>query len=229
MLRLLPLAALSISACLAVEPLVGQSLNDTLDKLDRSAAAFKSVTADLKQTAHTAVINEDNVESGTIHIKRAKPGDTRMLVEFTKPDAKLVQLQGKALDIFLPKLNTVQEYDVGKNRALLEQFLLLGFGTTRKDLEAANDLKFGGSDTLNGKSAVRLDLTPKSADIRKQVTKIELWLSPETAYPLGHKVHQPGGDYQLFQFENLKMNPDLPDSALKLKLPKDVKKEYPGR
>jgi outer membrane lipoprotein-sorting protein len=206
-----------------------ETLDDILNKLDRASANFKSMTANLKQTAHTAVINEDNVETGVIRMEREKPGEIRMLVDFTQPEPKTIQLQGQKLDIYLPKIKTVQEYDLGKNKSLLEQFLLLGFGTTRKDLLAANDVQFGGEGTFNGHPGVKLVLTPKSPEVRKQVKKIELWLSPDTGYPLGHKIYQEGGDYQQFEFDNLKINPPLPDKSLKLNLPKDVKKEYPQR
>jgi len=202
-------------------------LDDILNKLDHAAQSFRGMTADLKQTAHTAVINEDNVESGTIRMKRARPGETRMLVEFREPDPKMVQLQGQTLDIYLPKIKTVQEYSLGKNSNLLEQFLLLGFGTTRKDLSAANEIRLGGAETLNGRSAVRLILTPKSKEVLQRVQKIELWLDPQTGFPLQHKIHQAGGDYQLFVFENVRMRPDLSDSDLHLKLPRDVKIEKP--
>ena len=204
-------------------------VDDILTKLDHSAATFKSMSASLKQTAHTAVINEDQVESGTIRMKRSGPGNTRMLVDFTQPDAKTVQLEGQTLDIYLPNSKIVQEYSLGKNSALLEQFLLLGFGTTRKDLAAANDIQFGGQEVISGQPAVRLVLTPKSKDVLQHVQKIELWLMPATAYPIQHKIYEPGGDYHLFQFSDLKMNPNLPESTLKLNLPKGVKKETPQR
>jgi outer membrane lipoprotein-sorting protein len=224
MRHLLLVLALAAPLCQAADP-----LDETLTKLDRAASSFKGMTGNIKQTAHTAVINEDSVESGTIRMKRAKPGDTRMLVDFTQPDAKTVQLQGQKLDIYYPKLKTVQEYDLGKNRTLLEQFLLLGFGTTRNDLAAANDIKYGGTGTFGDRPGVKLELTPKSPDVKKQVQKIDLWLSPDTAYPLGHKVYQQGGDYQQFEFSDIKMNPSLSDSSLKLNLAKNVKKEYPQR
>ncbi len=205
-----------------------KKLEDILVKLDRSAAAFHGMTADLKETAHTAVINEDQIESGAIRIKRSKPGDTRMLVDFQGPDAKVVQLQGQTLRIYLPKIQTVDEYDLGKNKALVDQFLLLGFGATRQDLAASNQIRYGGAETVRGQPAVRLELIPKSAEALQRFQKIDLWLSAETGYPLQHKIYQPGGDYQIFAFENLKMNPpDLSDASMKLKLPKDVRTERP--
>jgi outer membrane lipoprotein-sorting protein len=202
-------------------------LDDILNKLDRAAAQFHAMSADLRQTAHTAVIDENQVESGRILMKRTRPGDTRMLVDFTHPDPKTVTLQGSTLSIYLPKAKTVTEYSLGQNTALVEQFLLLGFGTTRNDLYSANAVQYGGAETLNGQPAVRLVLIPKRKEVLQHVEKIELWLSPETGNPLQHKIYQPGGDYLLFEFSNLKMLPDLPDAALKMRLPKDVKKEKP--
>ncbi len=195
-----------------------------LAKMDHTAASFKGMSADLKQTAHTAVINEDQIESGTIRMKRSKPGDTRMLVDFQKPDPKTVELQGRTLDIYLPNAHSEEEYSLGKNSSLIEQFLLLGFGTTRKDLEDANEIKYLGTESLGGRTAAHLQLVPKSKEVLTHIERIELWLSTDTGNPLQHKIFQPGGDYQLFVFENLRINPaDLSDASLRIKLPKDVK------
>ena len=198
--------------------------------MDASAAAFKGMTADLTQTAHTGVVDQDDVSSGTMRVKRDRPGDTRMLVDFTKPDAKTVQMQGQTLSIYYPKINTVTLYELGKNSSLIEQFLLLGFGTTSKDLESANTVTLAGPDKVGGQPAVRLLLTPRSKDVQQHIQKIELWLSPETGYPLQHKIYQAGGDYQIFAFQNLRMNPsDLSEASVTLKLRKDVKTERPQR
>ena len=224
LLRLLAIACgWQVLACGASDP-----LDQVLTKLDRSAASFKGMAADLTQTAHTAAINADDVASGTIRVKREKPGATRMLVNFTQPDPKTVQLQAQTLDIYLPNSKTVTEYSLGKNSTLIEQFLLLGFGTSRQDLAAANTIRYLGAETVRGQAAAHLELTPKSPEVLQHVQKIELWLSTETGTPLQHKIFQPGGDYQLFAFSNLVMNPpNLSDSSLKLKLPKGVKIERP--
>jgi outer membrane lipoprotein-sorting protein len=222
LLRLTLLALLCASRSSFADP-----LDDILAKLDRAAASFRAMSADLRETSHTAVIDENQVESGRILMKRAHPGDTRMLVDFTQPDPKTVQMQGDTLSIFFPKRNSVTEYSLGKNSSVVVQFLLLGFGTTRNDLYASNAVQYGGPETVGGRPTVRLVLIPKSKEVLQHVQKIELWLSPDTAYPVQHKIYQPGGDYLLFQFTNLKMLPDLSDASLKLKLPKDVKKERP--
>ncbi len=207
----------------AADPLVG-----VLARMDASAAAFKSMSANLKRVSHTAVINEDSVDSGTIKLKRSH-GDTRMLVDLTAPDRKTAALEGDTFQIYLPKIKTVQEYDLGKKRELLDQFLLLGFGTPGRELSRAYDTTFMGAETVEGHKSGHLQLIPKSPDVLKQLNKIDLWISDDTGYPVQQKFNQPSGDYTLVTFSDLKVNPNLPDSALKLQIPKGVKREYPQR
>ncbi len=215
---------------LLVLPLSGaEPLDSVLAKMDRAAASFKSMNAKIKRTAHTEVINEDHTDSGAMTMKRSRSQDTRMLIDLTAPDAKTIALQGHTVDIYLPKIKTVQEYDVGKNRELLDQFLLLGFGSSGKDLSRAYDVTWMGAETANGQKTAHLRLVPKSPEVLKQLKTIDLWLSDANSYPVRQKFNQPSGDYTLVVFSDLKINPDLPDSALKLKLPKGVKREYPQK
>ena len=53
--------------------------------------------------------------------------------------------------------------------------------------------------------------------------KAELWISA-AGYPLQQKFYQPSG-YKLFTYSGVKLNTNLPDDAVKLKLPSDVKRE----
>lgn len=217
-----------LALCLMV-PAGAETLNDVLSRMDQASAQFKAVTGNIRQLAHTDVVNEDDIATGTISMKRVKAHDVRMLIDLTKPDPKMVSLQEKALSIYLPKIATVQNYEVGKNRGLLEQFLLLGFGATRAELEAAYSIQWIGEETVNGVKTGHMELTPKSPEVLHRVKKIGLWLSEATGYPAQHKIFMPGNDYWLVNFSNLKLNPNLPDAALKLKLPKGVKQEYPQR
>lgn len=220
----IPCAVLLVFPAFGAEP-----LDSVLAKMDRAAASFKSMTAKIKRTAHTAAIDENHTDAGTMSMKRSRSQDTRMLIDLTAPDAKTITLQGHTVDIYLPKIKTVQEFDVGKNRELLDQFLLLGFGSSGKDLTRAYDVTFVGEEAENGRKAAHLQLVPKSPEVLKQLKTIELWLSDANSYPIRQKFNQPSGDYTTVTFSDLKMNPDLPDAALKLKLPKGVKREYPQR
>ena len=43
-------------------------------------------------------------------LKRARARDMRMLIDFTEPDPKTVAFQGRKVEIYYPKIETVQEY-----------------------------------------------------------------------------------------------------------------------
>jgi outer membrane lipoprotein-sorting protein len=197
--------------------------------MDRSSASFRSLTAKIRRLSHTAVINENNIDSGTMYLKRSRPRDLRMLVNLTDPDPKSVAFEGHKLEVYYPKIKTVQEFDVGKNRSLLEQFLLLGFGSSGKELAANYTLRVLGAETVSGEKTTRLELTPKSAAVLAHLKKVELWISDTGGYPAQQKFYMPGSDYMLVTYSEMKLNPDLPDSALKLKLPRGVKREFPQK
>lgn len=223
-----PTVILAIALTMAAWAKPAGDEDAVLNRIDRAGASFHSMSAHLKRVSHTAVINEDNTDSGTMLLKRPHARDMRMLVDFTQPDAKTVAFQGQKVEIYYPKMETVQEFDLGKNRELLDEFLLIGFGTSRTDLQSSYQIRLVGSDTVGGQKADRLELIPKSKEVLKHLTKLEIWVAGN-GYPIQQKFYQPAGDYMVFTYSDMKINPELADSALKLHLPKNVKREYPQK
>ncbi|PWU03966.1 MAG: hypothetical protein C5B51_17660 [Terriglobia bacterium] len=222
-------AVLIGTICAACAWTADPSLETTLAKMDQASAKFAGLTADLRRVAHTAVINEDSVDSGTVTMKRPRPRDIRMLYDTKLPDPKQYAFDGRKGEIYLPKVQTVQEYDLGKYRGLLDQFLLLGFGSSSKELENAYTITYGGAETIGGERTTRLELIPKSQEMLAHLKRVDLWIADTTGVPVQQKFYMPGGDYQLATYSNTKINPTIPDSAVKLNLPKGVKREYPGK
>jgi outer membrane lipoprotein-sorting protein len=205
------------------------SLDAVLARVDDAAKGFKGLSADVHKVSHTAVINENTTDDGAMLVKRPKPRDMRMLVDIQKPDPKTVAIAGRKVEIFYPKINTVQEYDAGKNRALMDQFLLLGFGSTSADLQSAYTIQLGGPEVVAGQKTNRIELTPKTPDVLAHLKKVELWIADSNGVTVQQKFYLPGGDYTMATYSNIKLNPNLPDSALKLNLPKGVKRETPQK
>lgn len=201
------------------------SLSETLARMDQAARKFTSLSADIRMVSHTGVINENTEDDGTVMMKRPKPHDIRMLFDIKPPDPKQLFIDGKKVQIFFPNSLTVQEYDMGKYKSFLDQFLLLGFGSNSKELQNDYSISMGGSEVVAGEKTTRLELVPKSQEMLVHVKRVDLWLSDETGMPIQQKFYQAGNDYHLATYTNIKVNPNLPD--LKLDLPKNVKKEYP--
>lgn len=216
------LAALMFYATLGGE-VRSETVEAVLARMDKNAASFKSMTAKVKRVAHVAVINEDNTDLGTMRLKRSKK-DVRLVVELTEPDAKSVAFQGNKVEIYYPKLQRVEEYEVGKNRDLFEQFFLVGFGTPAKDLNSDYAIRMIGSEDIGGQPASHLELTPKSKQVLQHIKKMDLWISSASGYPLRQKLDQNGGEYMLVTYSDLVINAPLSDAAVRLNLPKGVQR-----
>ena len=210
-------------------PAEDSSLAATLARMDDAAAKFKGLQADMQKIAHTAVINEDSVDAGTIAVKRPNPHDIRVLMNFQPPNPRQVMIAGVKGAIYYPGMNTVQEYDLGKSRSLVEQFMLLGFGSNSKDLESAYSIRLGGPETVAGQKATRIELIPKSQDVLEHLKRVDLWISDTMGIAVQQKLFEPGGDYLLATYTNIELRLNLPDSAVILNLPKNVKWEYPQK
>ena len=205
-------------------------LPELLEKMNQAAAEFRTMSAKVKLTSHTAVIDDNTVENGEVHMKRGKSEDMEALLVFPGPsDEKTVALHGHVVELYYPKLKLVQEYDFGKHVGLLEQYLLLGFGTSGKDLMKSYSVRLLAPETVEGQKTAKIELIPKTKEIREQLTKVEIWLAESGAYPVQQKFYRPSKDYTLITYTGYQSNPPLSENELRLKVPKDVKKEYPGK
>jgi outer membrane lipoprotein-sorting protein len=205
------------------------ALQAVFARLDQNASTFKSFSASMQRLTHTDVINSDDIDKGTIKLKRSgSKSDLKMLIDITQPDPKTVSVQGKKGELYYPKMATVEEYDLTKVREWVDQFYLMGFGTTSKELQENYTVRLLGADTKDGQKVTGLELIPKKKDILQHIKKFELWLSDKTGLPVEQKIY-PGGQYVVITYSNARVNPDLPDSALKLQVPKETKREYPQK
>jgi outer membrane lipoprotein-sorting protein len=218
----------AFNALAPARPKPADDVDAVLNRIDKAGAAFRSMSAKLRRVQHTAAINEDNVDSGTILLKRGHRRDLRMLIDLTDPDRKTVAFSGHTVEIYYPKMHSIDELDVSKFKELLEQFLLLGFGTSRAELQASYNLRLVGPDTVGGQKTELLELIPKSKEVLQHLVKLEMWVA-ENGYPIQQKFYEKGRDYELATYSEVKINPDLPDSALKLNVPNHTKRSYPQK
>lgn len=217
---------LLLAGALAGAPL---TLPEVLAKLDQNAATFRAMSAKLERIDYTAVLKDSARETGTILLLKKKPGSVAMRIDFKEPDAKQISYADKKVQSYLPKINTVQIVDVGKIDNLISQGILIGFGTTAKELQKSYKLKVLGEEAIGGKPTTKIELTPHGDSALMKIRKIEVWLSHADGYPLRQKLYQGAGDYNQASYTDLKINPPLREQDLKLDLPKDVKKEYPAK
>jgi outer membrane lipoprotein-sorting protein len=195
-----------------------------LGMMDRSAKGFRSLTADVENTKYTAVVKDTSTETGKIWVRH----DQKMRIEFTKPEPRTILRTGNSLFLYNPKLNRVEEYDLGKNSAMVDQYIRLGFGTKSEDLKKSYVVAFTGEEELDKRKAVLLELTPKSEQMRSQITRIQMWIDEATWLPIQQKFYETGsGDYILFHYTNALEDLKINESEFKQDWPKNASHEKP--
>ena len=125
--------------------------------MDAAARAFKSAEATVVWDQYDSVINETDAQNGKIYFRREN-GEIQMAADFMAPDSKYVVYSGGKVQVYQPKIDQVNEYNAGKDRAEVESFLVLGFGGSGHDLLKSYDVRFMGSETVNGVATEKLEL-----------------------------------------------------------------------
>lgn len=195
-----------------------------LQMMDKSAADFRSLTANVEHLKYTEVVKDTSTETGQIFVRR----DQKMRIEFAKPDPRTILRVGDSLFIYTPKINRVEEYDLGKNRAMVDQYLSLGFGTRSQIVRKNYDVALNGEEEIDHRNTFLLDLTPKSEDIRRQITKVQMWIDTASWLPLQQKFFEAGsGDYLQIKYSNMMKNLKIPDSTFKQDWPKNATRVRP--
>ncbi len=212
----------------SVPLLAAETTESVLARLDKESAALRQVSARIVKASYTAVLNDMTKESGRMWLRRSGK-NVQIRTDIEDPEKRSYAFDGSTGEIYYPKINTVQIFDVGKSKSLVDQFLLLGFGSSGKELAKNYNLKAAGEDAISGRQTTRLELVPKSAKVLEQFKKIELWIPADAGYPVQQKFYQPGGDYYLISYSEVEVNPALPAEVFRLKLPADVKREYPQK
>lgn len=203
-----------------------------LARMDAAASTFKAMTAEVTYVTHTDVLNEDNTETGTAIMEKVQPGEVKGRVDFLTPDPHVVLFEKRQARRYIPKIKTLEVWDLEKNGEMIDKFVMIGFGTSGVELAKDYDVTVLGAESLKGlpEKSIHVRLLPKSAEAREYVKSLDLWI-PEQGdpYPLREKILEPSGDYRIVTYSDLKLNPQLKADALQLKLPAGVKTVYPGK
>ena len=99
----------------ALPPAVyAESLEAILARMDRAAKDFRSVSATLKQSDYTAVIQDlSPLEIGQLRIRHTRNG-LNAIVDFTNPETKKIVFKGDEAQMYYPKANSLQIVDLSK-------------------------------------------------------------------------------------------------------------------
>src|SRR5215813_318707 len=91
------LSALALLLTFSV-PSFSESIPELLHRMDLSARSFTSATTDIRVITHTAVVDKDETESGTLIVKRDAPGKVQFLMSIIGANAQSVALRDNIIE-----------------------------------------------------------------------------------------------------------------------------------
>jgi outer membrane lipoprotein-sorting protein len=196
------------------------SLAQVMAQLDAAAAKFSSAQADFSWDQFTAVVQESDVQTGTISFER-KNGVTRMNAELKLDNGKAaprtVLYNGGQVKLYEPTIKQLTIIKAGANKGQWESFLTLGFGGSGTDLGTNWNVSLQGTEKVDGVSVAKLDLVPKEQKVLDMFTHVTIWVDPARSVSYKQIFYQPSGDKRTATYTNIRYNVPLPASVFEIK------------
>ena len=191
--------------------------------MDRSAAQFQSVEAEIAVDLYTAVVQDHEFQKGTTAFRRAG-GSMEMATTINKGqqgETDLLYKNGQ-LEYYLPQRKSETIFSAGANRQEWDSLLATGFGATGKELASAWTVKFDGMDasvpTAGGAPTAKLELVSKDARVRNNFSQVTIWVDLSRDISMKQIFLQPDGDSRTVTYSNIRYNKPVNDKLFELKV-----------
>jgi outer membrane lipoprotein-sorting protein len=190
-----------------------------LRRLDEAAKNFRSTAADFEfDSVETDPIYDKDVQKGTVYYERRdKSFQMAAHIEEVngKPAHKVYTYSNGVFRLFEGgNINQVTTYSkVSK----FESYLMLGFGASGKDMEQRWEIKYLGTERLDGVMTDKLELVAKDPAVRKNIPLVTIWVDAERGVSLKQVFDEGPGQYRVSVYFNIKVNQPLPANAFTLK------------
>ena len=219
LMAVLLLAARMASATPAEE----KAKDEVLRRLDVAAANFHSTSADFEFDAvETEPIPDKDVQKGTVYYER-KGNSFQMAAHIHELNGKIASkvysYTSGVFNLYEKLTNQVTRFS---KVSQYESYLMLGFGASGKDLEQKWEIKYLGSEVIDGVKTEKLEMVAKDAAVRKNIPKVTIWLDTERAVSLKQIFEEGPGQYRVCFYFNFKTNQPLPADAFALKTDKQT-------
>lgn len=195
-------------------------LDKVLQQMNTAATKFQSAQADVEWLTYQAVVQEKDVQTGTIAFER-KGGQTLMATHISKmngqPAPKDVVFRDNALQYYQPQVKQLTIFSAGANRQQFESLLTLGFGASGTDLQNNWNITYLGTETINNTSVVKLQLVPKQDSVKRSLKSATIWVDPTRAISLKQQFDDPSGDYRTMTYTNIRYNQRIGNDVFKIK------------
>lgn len=221
-MRIFLKAALAASALLCACGAGAQnpSLQNVYAQMDKAAAKFQSVEADISVDRYTAIVQEHSTQSGTTAFQRAG-GSIEMAMHLNAgsddPETMILYKNGE-LEMYQPAQKTETVLATGANRSEADAMLTTGFGAGSKDLQANWEVTFEGTETVGGVPCAKLDLVSKQQNMKNNFSHVTVWVDLTRDISMKQVMYQPDQDTRTATYSNIRYNKPVEEKTFTLKV-----------
>lgn len=203
----------AVSICVFLAAIAqAESADDVLKRWDATAKDFHAFSADVKRTQYTKVIDHKENLTAVVRLMRNDKG-VFGIVRYTDDNPHTFHFMGDRVEDFKPGANQMDVYDVKKASGMVQNVVMLGFGTSGNDVRKTYVVKSATSEMVGTKRTTRIELVPKDKAFKDKAEKLEVWVPEGESNPIQVKATQPGGDYDLYVYSNVQLlKPPYKDS-----------------
>jgi outer membrane lipoprotein-sorting protein len=200
-----------------------EDLASVLAKLDTAAARFHTTTADFEfKNVQTQPLPDEDTQTGTVDYER-KGSAFQMGVHIDKvngkPVPKVYVYSGGVFKLYEKLINQVTTLT---KLSGYESWFMLGFGASGRDLSAKWQIKYLGTEKIDGVDTAKLELIPKDPAVLKYIQKATLWMDTERGISLQQRFDEGPDGYRTCHYFNIKLNQPLPNDAFTLHTDKNT-------
>jgi outer membrane lipoprotein-sorting protein len=217
-------AALVLAMLPARAVYAADALQTVLHKLDVASANFRTTSANFEfDTVMTLPIYDQDVQTGTVYYKRDGE-NAQAAVHIAqvngRPVTRVLVSSGGVIKLYEEKVNQVT---VLTKLSQYQSWFMLGFGASGKELDEKWNIKYLGTEKVDGIMTDKLELIAKDPAVRKYVVKLTLWMDSDRGVSVKQVFDQGQGQTRTCLYTNVKVNQAMPSDAFSFKTDKHTR------
>jgi outer membrane lipoprotein-sorting protein len=217
------LAFFALLAFLATAALAAGETSDLVAKIQERYDGVRSLRADFLQETSSRATALATTAHGTVYYLKPRA----MRWDYKEPQQQFV-INGDEAWLYAPEEKTIHLYQLDKIiRSPVVLSFFSGLGQLRETFQISQLPDDPGPPKRH-----RLELLPRNPEMKAQVSKVGLWIEPETYRVVRIQTVDPLGNTNQIILSNFQVNAPLSASLFTLQVPKGVKvqrQEVPSR
>ena len=209
------LQAAAIAAVVVVAPAQGQSASATIDKAITAWGRINTFSGTFDESLQNPLLHTTSVAHGEFRQQRPN----KLAIRFTDPAGDAVVSDGTWLWIYLKQAapgQVIKRPASDRSEVPIDISQLLDAAASRFDAVAE------GSESVGGRAARRIGLTPKSGT-RASFTHATVWVDDADGLVRQFEVAEPSGLVRRITLTRLAINPAIDPAEFRFVIPKGVK------